>query len=59
VLEAQALPTVDEQRIVLVCATGCVPLTESHLASVEVTEQFGKMRVFLRKHGWTPESERS
>jgi hypothetical protein len=58
VLEAKALPTVDEKRIVLVCTSGSVPLTEAHLPSVEVIDEFGKMRVFLRKHGWVPESER-
>ena len=55
---AEALPEVDQKRIMLVGKTGSVPLTEAYLASVDVTEWFGKIRVFLRKHGWVPESER-
>ena len=55
---AQPLPKVNETRIVLVTTHGPLPLTEAYLASVEVTEWFGKLRVFLRKHGWVPEDER-
>ena len=47
-----------QKRIVLVAKSGEVPLTEAYLANVDVTEWFGKTRVFLRKHGWLPESER-
>jgi hypothetical protein len=57
-LTAQPLPEVDEKRIVLVSKSAQVPLTEAYLATVDVTEAFGKIRVFLRKHGWLPEDER-
>jgi hypothetical protein len=35
-----------------------VPLGEAYLAHVEATEWLGKIRVFLRKHGWVPADER-
>ncbi len=35
-----------------------VPLGEAYLAHMEATEWLGKVRVFLRKHGWVPEDER-
>jgi hypothetical protein len=57
-IDSQALPEVDQKRILLVGRSGSVPLTEAYLASVDVTEWFGKIRVFLRRHGWVPESER-
>jgi hypothetical protein len=57
-VNSQPLPEVDQTRIVLVGKTGEVPLTEAYLPNVDVTEWFGKTRVFLRKHGWLPESER-
>ncbi len=57
-MNSQPLPEVDETRIVLVSKSGELPLTEAYLANVDVTEWFGKIRVFLRKHGWVPESER-
>jgi len=57
-VNSQPLPEVDQKRIVLVTKGAEVPLTEAYLATVDVTEWFGKTRVFLRKHGWVPESER-
>jgi hypothetical protein len=57
-VNSQPLPEVDQKRIVLVAKSGEIPLTEAYLANVDVTEWFGKTRVFLRKHGWVPQSER-
>lgn len=57
-VNSQALPEVDQKRIVLAAKSGEVPLTETYQANVEATEWFGRIRVFLRKHGWVPESER-
>jgi hypothetical protein len=59
-IDARVSPPVDTARIVLVGPDGteAVPLTETYLAHMEATEWFGKIRSFLRKHGWAPESER-
>jgi hypothetical protein len=35
-----------------------VPLGQTYLAHMEATEWLGKIRVFLRRHGWVPEDER-
>lgn len=61
-----ALPTtalsgeVDLGRIVLQLDPPEAPrrLSESYAANIECMECFGKFRVFLRSHGWLPESER-
>ncbi len=58
ILNSQPSGEVDQKRIVLVTKSGELPLTEAYLANIEVTEWFGRTRVFLRKHGWVPESER-
>lgn len=50
---------VDVTRIALVTADGTRHfLSEDRLGHTETTEAFGKLRVFLRKHGWLPQSER-
>ena len=33
-------------------------LTPRYTVYTECTERFGKLRVFLRKHGWLPADER-
>jgi hypothetical protein len=35
-----------------------IPLSEGYFAHMDASEAFGKLRVFLRKHGWVPEDER-
>lgn len=47
-------------RIVVVCdgPDPRVRLTEQYAPVFECMERFGKVRVFLRSHGWKPESER-
>ena len=51
---------VDVARIVLVPVVPHepVPLTDEHLAHMDAIEGAGKIRTFLRKHGWLPEDER-
>jgi len=51
-------PEVDTARIVLVGRDEQTPLTEAYLAHMDATEWLGKIRVFLRKHGWLPDDER-
>jgi hypothetical protein len=52
-------PELDTARIVLVPRQGSsLPLTEAHVAHMDATEWLGKIRVFLRKHGWVPADER-
>ena len=58
-------PAVDQARIVLVGRKTKkdperlkVHLTEEYFAHMDATEWLGKVRVFLRKHGWLPADER-
>ncbi len=52
-------PKVDTARIVLVSQDGReLPLTTQYLPHMHATEWLGKIRTFLRKHGWVPEDER-
>ena len=52
-------PSVDTARIVLVDASGReVRLGDDYLPHSEATTWLGKIRVFLRQHGWVPEDER-
>jgi hypothetical protein len=58
-------PAVDQARIVLVGRkTKSSPdrvrvhLTDEYFAHMDSTEWLGKIRVFLRKHGWLPVDER-
>ena len=58
-IDAQVGPAVDKARIVLVRSEGpLLPLTREYLAYMDATELLGKVRVFLRKHGWVPDDER-
>jgi hypothetical protein len=58
-IDSKVGPKVDTARIVLVGAGGReVPLTNDYLPHMHATEWMGKIRTFLRKHGWVPESER-
>ncbi len=57
--EAQVGPALDTSRVVLVSRQDAfVPLGDTYLANMHATEWLGKIRVFLRKHGWVPEAER-
>jgi hypothetical protein len=57
-IDSKVGPEVDIARIVLVRAElPDLPLTAEHVAHMEATEWLGKIRVFLRKHGWVPEDE--
>ena len=47
----------DTGRIVLVTSKRRVPLTEDYVAHMDAVEWMGKVRVFLRKHGWVPDAE--
>lgn len=50
---------VDVSRIVFVKEDGArVWLTDSYASYSECLERFGKVRVFLRAHGWLPHDER-
>lgn len=55
---ATVAPEVDRARIVVVSKNGPrVALTQDYFANVETVEWLGKIRVFLRKHGWVPADE--
>ncbi len=57
-IDSKVGPEVDVARIVLVRSDlPDIPLTSEHVAHMEATEWLGKIRVFLRKHGWVPEDE--
>ncbi len=52
-------PPIDRSRIEIVTSrSGSLRLTEEHLSHGDALEWRGKMRQFLRKQGWVPESER-
>ena len=52
-------PELDTARIVLIAKDGReLALTEEFLPHLDSSEWLGKIRVFLRKHGWVPEDER-
>jgi hypothetical protein len=58
-IDSKVGPKVDTARIVLVRASGQeVPLTSEYLPHMHATEWMGRIRTFLRKHGWVPEDER-
>ncbi len=48
----------DTSRIALELAHETLFLTDEHLSHLDASEWFGKLRRFLRKHGWLPEDER-
>ncbi len=57
-IDAKVGPEIDIARIVLVRASlPDFPLTAERVAHMDATEWLGKIRVFLRKHGWVPEDE--
>lgn len=47
----------DTGRIVLVTKKRRVHLTDEYVAHMDAVEWMGKIRVFLRKHGWVPDAE--
>jgi hypothetical protein len=49
----------DISRIVLVTSKQDLPLSEERVSISYTTESFGKMRRFLRTHGWLPKGERA
>jgi hypothetical protein len=55
-------PSFDAARVVFVVLDGererRIPLTNEFAPSYHCTEWVGKIRVFLRKHGWMPDDER-
>ena len=61
-INTQVGPEIDVARILLEIDSGHVPstirLTEAFLAHTDSVEWVGKIRVFLRSHGWLPEDER-
>jgi hypothetical protein len=58
-LNPRIAPPTDTNRIVLQGLGGSsVPLSATYLGHSDTLEWFGKIRVFLRKYGWTPKSER-
>jgi hypothetical protein len=58
-IDAKVGPKVDTARIVLTGEGGReVRLSEDYLAHMHAVEWLGKIRTFLRKHGWVPEDER-
>ncbi len=58
-IDSKVGPKVDTARIVLVTAGREVALTRSYLPHMHVPWRgAGKIRTFLRKHGWVPEDER-
>ncbi len=57
-IDARVGPEVDTARILIEGGGKKVPLSSDHVAHMEASEHFGKIRVFLRKHGWVPHDER-
>ena len=59
IIDSKVGPKIDNARIILV-TTGEreLKLTEAFLPHFDATDSLGKMRVFLRRHGWVPEDER-
>jgi hypothetical protein len=58
-IDSRVAPKVDTARLVLVRAGGReLPLTTEYLSHLHATEWLGRVRSFLRKHGWEPERER-
>lgn len=59
-LETTVGPEIDTARIVFLPEPPrpAIRLTEAYLAHMDSVEQLGKIRSFLRAHGWIPEDER-
>jgi hypothetical protein len=49
---------IDNGRIVLVTKKQRFALTRSYFSNTDSVEWLGRIRVFLRKHGWVPAEER-
>jgi hypothetical protein len=58
-VESTVGPEIDTARIVIVAGTGRTHLSEQHIAHIDAIDSLGKIRLFLRKHGWLPQDERS
>jgi len=56
-IDSKVGPEIDVGRLVLVSEGRTVRLHEAHVAHMTATEWLGKIRVFLRKHGWVPRDE--
>jgi hypothetical protein len=57
--DANPGPKLDKAQVVLVDASGLeMRLAMGDLPNFEATEWLGKIRRFLRSHGWVPEDER-
>jgi hypothetical protein len=58
--ESRVGATIDKARIVLVRSLPelSFPLTEGRGSYSEAADELGRIRVFLRKHGWVPLDER-
>jgi hypothetical protein len=57
--EGRTAPEVDVARIVLIdCDGTTVNMGERFLAHTDAVDALGRIRVFLRSHGWIPEDER-
>ncbi|HEY8088308.1 MAG TPA: hypothetical protein VIF09_10700 [Polyangiaceae bacterium] len=56
-IDSKVGPEIDVGRLVLVGEGRTVRLHEEHVAHMTATEWLGKIRVFLRKHGWVPRDE--
>jgi hypothetical protein len=58
-IDSKVGPDLDTARIVFVTDDGTeLPLTQDYLSHTDSSEWLGKIRVFLRKHGWVPADER-
>lgn len=51
-------PALDRSRLFLVLRDERIPLCDEELSHTEATEWAGRVRAFLRKHGWLPLDER-
>jgi hypothetical protein len=60
-IDSKVAPELDVARIVIVCgeAPNEVRLTDAYVAHMDAVEWLGKIRTFLRAHGWEPEDERA
>jgi hypothetical protein len=57
-LDSRVAPEIENARIVVVGERAEARLSEEYLAHMDASEWLGKVRVFLRKHGWVPRDER-
>jgi hypothetical protein len=59
IIDSRVGVEVDTSRVVLRTTGPRILLGEAFISHTDTTETVGKVRVFLRKHGWLPQSERS